>query len=959
MAEEIIIYNSKNSPIKSVMNDPTTYFGSVDNQKNLWDAAEKAELMAARRMGLVKHLLNSQTSNSDYSNIGLPTNQAVGARGLYYARRSWLQDIYLIYHSESVIKAMVEHIRNETFRKGFSEWQPKFKRKCPQCGMEYQKASEHCEQCVDDLGFPVKTRKPDERQKEAFDKWAARADKYGNPLIKILKEAHQDSLIADDTFIWLNKEYTWGFDHVAQEWVLKTKLKEIRRLDPQIIEYDLDEKYRPLMTHWLCPLNRTHLFQEPVPHCPECAANDPDLPAPPVFPTLYKYTYESEPIYFFEDEIIHYSIFEPSTLYGYPPLLTVYEKELTLVGMDRWLYRYFYERKTPPGVILINTDDPDSLRAISDKMRHDMQNDPPNFVPILGVNNKTGRGAVNFVRFFHTLQEMEYAPIREKIQQDLGMLYGVSPIWQNVVEGVGGISGQSQQIEVMNRVVEVDQEILNTQVMPYILESFGITDWVKKVRSPGQKTEDSQLDLQLKQTSVAQAIVGLGFKVKKMELNNGDLVFEFEEKPSQQDQNGQGGDASNGPSPAGGGGAMQAPINEEPAPKRDYYQDSQKNMETENNMQNESGESDQDLERSLQNLNLSSDQFDRLKDIIARGDLFLSKRDVEIPAGYHQHSGVMRPHPSNEWHRDPNVRAAGGHSYQMNQSSEQESNQSTQKSDKPTGNEQPMIQKPIAWTKENVAMRIDPNRMGVDEDAYNLNNCQIVQLTDGTKLWYKWAHDDDRVNQKLGYMAEYHYSRIAKAAGWDLVPEVRIVDLGNGTGSAMRWIPGVNEPAKLDETVVNSTVKRNRKLRKDYVRMKALDFITSCVDRHDGNWVYDQKGNIYTIDNESSYFGLQTNDSNELALLNLPRTMLTINKFTGRDIIGKGIQPEDYLDVMDEILKNKVNIISYVKSVPEVAVGNNILWQDYHWIEEKIDNALDILSNNAKQLVEYYAKKDM
>jgi len=181
--------------------------------------------------------------------------------------------------------------------------------------------------------------------------------------------------------------------------------------------------------------------------------------------------------------------------------------------MDRFLYRYFFERKTPTQMILTNTDDPQSLEVERARMESRMMEDPT-YTPWIAVSNRTGRGRTDIIRLFHTLQEMNYLPIREEIRDRIAGIYGVPQLFYNVMEGIGGISGQTQQLKMMNNVVASDQRLYNEAVIPKILRASGVTDWEILLRTPEEKVEGQVLQLAQQKVSIAAQMRGMGFDVE-------------------------------------------------------------------------------------------------------------------------------------------------------------------------------------------------------------------------------------------------------------------------------------------------------------------------------------------------------------------------------------------------------------------------------------------------------------
>jgi hypothetical protein len=213
-----------------------------------------------------------------------------------------------------------------------------------------------------------------------------------------------------------------------------------------------------------------------------------------------------------EDELIHISKFSPSETYGYSILLTMIQKVLTLQGMDRFLYRYFFERKVPTGMIMTGTDDPQSLELERTRVEAKMAEDPT-YIPWVAVSQRTGRGRTDFIRLFNTLQEMDYLPVRNEIRDRVAAAYGVPQMYMNVIEGIGGLSGQSQQLKVFNDVIQADQRIYNEKVFRVLMLAFGITDWVLTLRPPEEKVEGQILQLAQQRAVIAGQMLQMGFDV--------------------------------------------------------------------------------------------------------------------------------------------------------------------------------------------------------------------------------------------------------------------------------------------------------------------------------------------------------------------------------------------------------------------------------------------------------------
>jgi hypothetical protein len=384
-------------------------------------------------------------------------------------RQQLVMDLQTITMSVEEVRGPLNHITSEVFRRG-TEWVPDHKN-------------------------------TDAAQLATFKKFMKNCNVFDQSLEEVLRQFHFDINSIDDGFLYLAKEYKH-----ANDGKLRSKIKEVRRLNPALVEFDLDVAGLPKNMHFICPIHR-EAVQDSVRPCPE---KDCQLACQPV---MYKYYHRNQHIYFYDSEIIHVSKFAPSETYGWSPILTIFEKALTLIGMDKNLYRYFFERKMPSSMMLVFTDDAESLRRERAHLAAQTRIDP-NFIPMVAVSSKNNRGRVDMVRLFHTLQEMDYLPVREEIRERVAAMWGVTPAWQGAPEAFGGLSTQTQQLIVMSRVVEGDQRLFHEKVFPTLLEEFGITEWKLKLGQPEEKAEATLISFAQQRVAVASQLNQMGFTIK-------------------------------------------------------------------------------------------------------------------------------------------------------------------------------------------------------------------------------------------------------------------------------------------------------------------------------------------------------------------------------------------------------------------------------------------------------------
>jgi hypothetical protein len=471
-------------------------------------------------------------------------------RQAYAYRRMFIQDLYLLAFDCSEIRTPLFHLKKEIFRKGFDEWHPKFVLRCDKCNKDFQEE----EEAKDHKNHGL--RRPDISQIKDFDrKWRKSCNIFNQDLESVLNTVEDDLNIVDDAYIHLNKRYK---NINGKTW---TELLEIRRIHPALIEFDLDKNGLPKNSHWFCLYHRDNVEI----HAGKCSTTDCNEE---MLPAMYVYNHRGGRVYLLEDELIHISKFSPHETYGYSPILTLMQKVLTVSGMDRFLYRYFFERKTPTQMILTNTDDPQSLEIERARMEAKMMEDPY-YTPWIAVSNRTGRGKTDIVRLFHTLHEMDYLNVRNEIRDRIAGIYSVPQMFYNVMEGVSGLAGQTQQLKMMANAVAADQRMFNEKIIPVILKNTGVTDWEIKLRTPEEKIEGEVLQLAQQKVAIATAMRQMGYNIKlkpgAWDIESMDFSFSGKAMSLQeQQQMMMGGMAGGGMAPGmGPGGSMPVQVDEQ------------------------------------------------------------------------------------------------------------------------------------------------------------------------------------------------------------------------------------------------------------------------------------------------------------------------------------------------------------------------------------------------------------
>ena len=463
-------------------------------------------------------------------------------RQRYFQRRRALDDLYTIAFNVSDIRTAILNLRNEIFRRGIS-FVPKFVRKCTNdnCEQEFQEDVKVCPTC----NSP--TREPNPRELKRITSHFKEINKFGQSLVDVLKESEDDVQIVDDGFILLAK--TYQLDDYGT--IVRARVDSSERLDPIFTEFDLDANGYPEQNTWFCLRHRDSVGKEGGRCTATLKSNGTDIPCGMILvPAMYKVRYRGRALYYTRDEVIHYSKYGPSKTYGYSPIFSFYEKALTLIGMDRFLYDYFYERQLPVGILGIIGENAEALEEKRREWSMELEQNP-HYIPILAIESASGHGRVEWVKLGYTLQELDYLPIRDEIRQRIAGLYGVMSIFQGAPQDVRGAQSTQVQLVVQARVIEAAQTVYNEKVLPRFAEAYGIEDYLIHLVTPEEQSEENAWRVKNLKAQYASSLVQMGFKAKL--TSKGDFVFSGEgQRP------GEAGPLM-GPTPFGTEGAGQMP----------------------------------------------------------------------------------------------------------------------------------------------------------------------------------------------------------------------------------------------------------------------------------------------------------------------------------------------------------------------------------------------------------------
>tara|TARA_R100000742_G_C4276110_1_gene96973 strand:+ start:375 stop:2036 length:1662 start_codon:yes stop_codon:yes gene_type:complete len=403
--------------------------------------------------------------------------------------------LYHVAQQSVIVRTCTTQLKNEIFRRGY-RWNEMFAYKCRDCGHEHEEPVEKCTECGS-----VSLAKPDKKQLEyAKDFISGYVNDSDQMFIDILKELEDDLNIMDDAYIILKKEYYLDNDGKIR----MHKIKEMYRGDPVTMAIYADENGVKGNHGFTCLNHREQIVQDPHSVCDECGS--------PMHPVYYVNRCNGAEQHYIKGEVLHFSKYNPSRLYGLSPVLTLWNHITTLLAMENYVNSSYSKQRMPRGLLAVQTRNIDSMKSFWRGVKEKMEQDP-HFIPVMGIEAENGKGSIEWIKFMDSLKEMDYISVKDDLRDRVSGFYGVSKVFMSDNSASGGLNNEGMQILVTNRAVEMAQTIWNNYVFPFIIKEFGITDWELKLPPSEEEDEIAKLRLREMEVNIAGSIKNLGFEI--------------------------------------------------------------------------------------------------------------------------------------------------------------------------------------------------------------------------------------------------------------------------------------------------------------------------------------------------------------------------------------------------------------------------------------------------------------
>ena len=448
-----------------------------------------------------------------------PKDRTVFNPGIQEKDTSYMITSPVLYHiaqQSVIVRSCTTQLKNEIFRRGYV-WEETFAMKCARCGNEHSSPVIQCADCKStDL---IKPRKEQLKYAEKFLKGYVNSSEQ--LFIDVLKELEDDLNIMDDAYIILVKEYY--LDNTGT--IRMHKINEVFRGDPVTMHLYTDDNGEKGNTGFTCIKHRDVISDNPVGHCELCGDD--------LHPIHYVNRANGKEQYYLEGEVLHFSKYSPSRLYGLSPVLTLWNHITTLLAMENYVNSSYAKARMPRGLLAVQTRNVDSMKSFWRGVKEKMEQDP-HFIPVMGIEAENGKGSIEWIKFLDSLKEMDYIAVKDDLRDRICGFYGVSKVFMADNSASGGLNNEGMQILVTNRAVEMAQTIWNNYVFPFITEEFGITDWRLKLPPSEEEDELAKLRLREIEVQIAASIKNLGFEVEMDD--KGRFTYKKEQPMEQQNK---------------------------------------------------------------------------------------------------------------------------------------------------------------------------------------------------------------------------------------------------------------------------------------------------------------------------------------------------------------------------------------------------------------------------------------
>lgn len=440
------------------------------------------------------------------------------------------------------ISKAIERRARDLYRNKFPLLTPAFKRKCEDCGAEFDDDVDSCDVCDS-----TDLREPDERQRVEARQLFNTVNKEGQSLQELYQSLARD---AGRLGGWVHLvRYNYG---VINGVVMQDPI-ELVRADPKRVKPVVDENGRLGGHWWACPIHRDERSQEPG-HCPKCGAEKREV----FFAEIEKVGSSSVQKVFFEDEVIDYAAFN-ERLAGHDwlsPVEHLWKRQAILEWMNSYAAAFFDDKNTnryPGKMLVLHTSNRNVVEKQLAEAQDERDEDPYSNGVLYNEIPRDAGGTSDQAQVIDLMSEdlMGQSPdLKDDFKSDIRSVYGQVDVQDSELEDAGGLNNEGLQLSVRDDYLATEHQSLKDGPLQKLMRVLGFDDWeIRFVPTEGPEDDMSALET-VRATALAEQN-GLAYTIADgtLELEDTDGVVDPDPTVEDSDADGTNGDGNGNDSP--------------------------------------------------------------------------------------------------------------------------------------------------------------------------------------------------------------------------------------------------------------------------------------------------------------------------------------------------------------------------------------------------------------------------
>ncbi|QCC57355.1 hypothetical protein [Natrinema thermotolerans] len=411
-------------------------------------------------------------------------------------------------HGMEISKAIKQRA-DELYRNQFPRFEPRFTRKCTDCGCEYDEEIERCDECN------APTREPSQQQRTDAEEFFRSVNREGQSLRELYKFLARD---AGRLGVWVHVvKKTYG---VINGEVIE-RIDELVRADSKRIKPVVDTNGRIGGHWWACPVHRPphgdHDVAEGPGRCDECGADLREVH----FAEVEEISDDEPTKVYFEDEVITHAPFEPLLAGhdGLSPVAPIWLKQAILEWMDLYAAGFYDQENTnrfPGKMGFVHTTNKTAVEKQLEMAQDEKDEDAYAQGFIYNEIPRGAEGSTNEVQVIDMMSDEilgQSDQLKKDYKSDIRSVYGLTDAQDSELEDAGGLNNEGLQLEVNDREKAAAQQDLRDGPLQKLMDVLGYDDW-QLTFVPPQREEEEPSTLETIQAAATAKQNGIPIEIE-------------------------------------------------------------------------------------------------------------------------------------------------------------------------------------------------------------------------------------------------------------------------------------------------------------------------------------------------------------------------------------------------------------------------------------------------------------